>query len=309
MPSVDSVQKIIPVLHVGFHKAASTTLQHGLFGRHSDIAVLGEPRQDPSAMEALRGAMWSCHRHPAERKEFDIERGRRLWREAMDRVPPGKVPLFSKESLTRCWFYRDPGDPSLPMKLHSVIGPARIVIMARHQIRLLESLYITRTKGPGYQSAEDWFETNKGGPTHFCRYHAVAQSFADAFGRENVAIFLLEDLQDNAAAFAERLCDFIGIDPAQGVTLIRHERRNVRTSHRHHVYSRLRKQWGPSGSFSKFLPEPIRGALLNFIASGRGAEVKLPAHCIAEIESYCRDDNRQLVEKWGLPLAKYKYPL
>jgi hypothetical protein len=181
--------------------------------------------------------------------------------------------------------------------------------MARHQIRLLESLYITRTKGPYYQDVAEWFEVNRDGPIHFCRYHAVGQSYAEAFGRDNVKIFLLEDMQDDALAFAERLCAFMDIGAEEGRALLAQERHNVRTSHRHHLYSKLRKRWGPQVSLGPMVPAPLRDGIVHLLTSGRPANVSLPIRCIAEMESYYREDNRQLAEQWGLPLAKYGYPL
>jgi Sulfotransferase family len=301
----------LPVLHIGFNKAGSTTLQNGLFHRHPEVACLGEPCHDryPGVHEAMFNAMLSCHRDPARRVPFDLANSRRLWHETLEALEPGKMPVYSKESLVRMEFYEGPGDHRLPEKLYAITGPARIVIMGRHQIKLLESLYITRTKGHYYLSPDDWFKANHGGWAHIYQYYAMASAYATVYGRENVGVFLLEDLVGDVTSFAQRLCEFIGIDPAAGAELLQGQRWNTRTTQRTHIYSRLRKSLGPDIRLSRFAPAPVRNAFLNFMEGGRSARVELPTNWVAEMEAYYRDDNCKLAAEWGLPLKDHGYPL
>src|SRR5581483_6738487 len=215
---------MLPVLHVGFHKSGSTTLQNALFARHSQIANLGEPEEHPKALDAMRNAWESCNRDPAERKIFELERDRALWQQALGEVESGKVPLFSKERLTLFEHCSEAGDPCLPHKLRQVVGPARIVIVTRHQIKLVESLYYSKTDGE--LTPEQWLQMKTEGALnrerfHVYRYHAFAESYADAFGRENVGIFMLEELAADVDSFAQRLCRFIGVDAEEAVRLLK----------------------------------------------------------------------------------------
>ncbi len=300
----------IPVLHIGFNKAGSTTLQNGLFANHSEVVSMGEPIKGryPGVEEAMFSVMNSCHRDSARRTKFDLQHSRRLWRETLAALDAGKVPVYSKESLVRVDFYEEPGDRNLPEKLYALTGPARIVIMARHQIKLLELLYITRTKGHSYMSPDEWFQANQGGWPYMYRYYAMAKAYADVYGRDNVEVFLLEDLISDVASFASRLCGFIGVDAEEGAKLLQDQRWNARTSQRMHAYSKFRKDWGPDIRLSQFVPGPLRTALLSFLTSGRKAKVELPAHWVSEMQAYYSDDNRRLAAEWQLPLEKYQYP-
>lgn len=305
----------LPVLHVGFHKCGSTTLQNALFARHPDIANLGEPIENPSALAALSNAWESCCDDPARRKPYDLDRGRRLWQQALAGVECGKVAVFSKERLTRYGYCGAP--ECLPPKLRALVGPARVVIMTRHQIRLIESLFHSKTNG--VFSLERWLEKETQGPLnkerfHVYRFHAFAEAYAKAFGRENVGVFLLEDLAANAESFARRLCDFIGIDADEGTRLLQGKRFNSRTrfhgtTRRGLVYSRARKLLGQRVHVSQYVPTYLVETFSSFLRRGRPMDVQLPARWVAELESYYRADNCRLAEDWNLPLKKFGYPL
>ena len=68
----------VPVLHVGFHKCGSTTLQGALFARHPGIAYLGEPKENPRVLAAVSNVWKSCCVDSAKRKPFNPELSREL---------------------------------------------------------------------------------------------------------------------------------------------------------------------------------------------------------------------------------------
>ena len=75
------------------------------------------------------------------------------------------------------------------------MGPAKIIIVVRNQIRLIESLYLFRAKGFHYEPLDRWLKAKGGRPLQFYKFYMVSQCFAEAFGRENVAVFPLEELK------------------------------------------------------------------------------------------------------------------
>ena len=231
-----------------------------------------------------------------------------LRQEALAKVTPGKVPVFSKETLTLSEFYAEPGDDRIPKRLRSVVGPAKIIIVVRHQIRLIESLYLYQAKGVRYEAAEQWLGS-RSDDLRLYRYDTMVNSFVEHFGRENVAVILFEELKTDAASFARQVCKFIGVDAEQGATLIRGERRNKRVSQRYLLYSKLRKGLGMYLQFGRIVPGPLRQAFNNFIMAGADAKIQLPSSWVTKMEQYFRDDNRRLAQEWGLPLGKYGYPL
>jgi len=271
---------------------------------------LGEPEEDPRALEAMRIVWDSCHFNPRRSAPFDVERGRQLWREALASVPPGKVPVFSKETLTMPEYYVSPDDGRVAARLFQLTGPARIVIMVRHQVRMIESLYLVQTKGPRYMAPSEWLASKrKGTALLLYSYHAMAARFAEHFGRENVGVFALENLKSDVADFTRRLCSFIGIDAERALDLLRNERRNRRVSQRYLIYSKLRKRMGLYMPIGAMLPRAVREAFNSFVRGGSEASFELPPRLRAEVESLYREDNRRLAEEWQLPLKQYGYPL
>lgn len=298
-----------PVLHVGFHKSGSTTVQGALFARHPQIASLGEPNEDPIAFAAIRGVADSVHRSERKRVPFEPERCQALWQQAMAAVPEGKVPLFSKESLTQYEHYDTPADRRMAERLRMVVGPARIIIVVRHQIKLIESLYLFHSKGARYEAPEQWLRARNDGPLRMYSYHLMTQPFVENFGRENVAIIPFEQLKHDPAGFAARICNFIGVDAERGTELMQRERRNQRISNRYLLYSKLRKASGLYIRLGHLVPPSVRDVFNGFLMGGGEAKIKLPSDWVKETEHYYREDNRRLAAEWRLPLEQYGYPL
>ena len=206
-------------------------------------------------------------------------------------------------------FCSEPGDSALRGRLRSIVGPAKIIIVVRNQIRLIESLYLVRAKGFHCEPLDRWLKAKGGLPLQFYKFYKVSQCFAEAFGRENVAVFPLEELKADPKLFARRICEFIGVDPTPATDLLRNERRNMRVSQRYLTYSKLRKAMGMYIPLGCLLPRPLRNGLDRLIRSGEEASIALPSDWIAEIERYYRCDNRQLAEEWRLPIERYGYPV
>ncbi|HZS55555.1 MAG TPA: sulfotransferase [Bryobacteraceae bacterium] len=299
-----------PLLHIGFHKSGSTTLQEALFSRHSQVANLGEPVENPDALAAMRNAWEACCDDATLRTPFKLEYSQSLWRKALENVPPEKLPVFSKERLTRFGYCGAPD--CLPAKLHAIVGPAQIVIVIRNQIKLIESLYYAKTDGD--MTPDRWRTAETEGPQnrdrfHVYRYHAFAKAYADVFGRENVGIFMLEELATDVESFARKLCNFIGIDGDEGSRLLRNKRLHSRTSQRGLAYAKLRSVVGRNIHLGVYAPKILVQVFSNFLSRGKPVAVELPRDWIEHLKSFYRTENARLAAEWGLPLQEYGYPL
>ena len=299
----------LPVFHIGANKAGSTTLQRALFARHPDVLNLGRPAMRHAVDRAIDTVLDSCDPSSETWLALDTESIARVWRDATTPAAGHRrVPVFSREDLIRNRYYGPLDHDRLPKAIAAVAGPVRVVIVVRHQLKLIESLYIHKTNIANYRAPDRWLETNSEWLRTY-RFYEVADAWARVIGEENVGVFLFEELVTDSTSFAKRLCDFIGIDPDTGAALLAKQHENARKSQRVQAYVRLRAALFPQAALGKLLPAPLRQAWRRYLESGPGAAVELPPHWLRRIEEIYRTDNRKLAERFNLPLRTYDYPM
>jgi hypothetical protein len=302
------MRRRLPVFHIGSNHAASTTLQRALFARHPDVLSLGRPSYEPEVAQAVAAIVAHCHRGKAG-PQPDMESLQRQWRRAVSlAAPDGQIPVFSREGLILRHLYEEPDAARLPQAIMAMTGGVRIVIVARNQLKLIESLYAHKTK-INHLPLEEWFASQ---PERFAfghRFHEIADIWAGVVGEENVGVFLFEELAADSASFARRLCAFMGIDAERGATLLAGQHYNKRRTERRNAYVKLRGALPLGVSFGRFLPGRLRRSWRNYLESGSAVRVAIPDHWRRRLEEYYRTDNRKLATRFRLPLDAYGYPL
>jgi hypothetical protein len=196
------------VLHVGFTKAASTTLQAFFHGTPSVQAVDG----DRAAI-----LLSSKNAFLFDREEFLAFLRPEL--EAANRT--GRTVVISHERLT--------GNPhsghydckELAERLHDLFPAARVVISIREQMRILASAYKQYVRIGGVKTLRDYLM-----PVWDCRlplfdwsmykYTPLVRLYFDLFGRPSVLVPLVEELERDPQAYFRRLAEFMGITPSEG---------------------------------------------------------------------------------------------
>lgn len=298
----------LPVFHIGANKAGSTTLQRALFVRHPEVLNLGKPEPAKVLRSVLSSIQDHCDARNQKRQPLDRERLRESWKAATANAD-GRLPVFSHEELIRYYFYGEPDPERLPRVIVEMAGPVRVVIVVRHQVRLIESLYVHKANSANYLDPDAWLNSEPEWFAYGFRFSEVAEAWGRVVGRENVGVFVFEEMVGNAPAFARSLCDFVGIDARSGTGLLISQHENVRKSDRTQAYARLRSSFFPRVSFGKLLPGPIRNSWRSYLEGGKPAKVKLPADWIDRIRNYYAADNRKLAAEYQLPLKEHGYPL
>jgi len=298
----------LPVFHIGANKAGSTTLQKALFGRHPEVLNLGKPTVHPNMQEALSQILVACDRN-TRMPRHDSEATRRLWQQTVAHAPEQCVPLFSKEELIRYQYYGQPDPLRLPKAIVEMVGPLRVVMVIRHQLRLIESLYVHKSNSANFMSPDNWLASHPERFSFAYRYHEIADAWSRIVGEQNVGVFLFEELVRDSEVFATHLCDFVGIDAQVGIKLLSRCHENVRKSKRTQAYARFRSAVLPKASLGKLLARPWRQRWRNYLEGGPRAEVSLPPDWLHRIVEYYRSDNRKLAERFKLPLREYDYPM
>ena len=298
----------LPVFHIGANKAGSTTLQQALFARHPDVLNLGKPDFAPQLWPAINSIRRACNNRQSGAPRLELEKLKASWQKAIEPVA-GRVPVVSYEELIRSHFYGEPDPARLPKVIAAIAGCVRVVIVTRHQLRLIESLYIHKNNMTNYLAPSQWLATQPDWFAYGYRFHEIADAWASVVGEENVGVFMFEELVDDAISFARRLCSFIDIDADIGTKLLCHKHENVRKSQRMQTYVHLRAHFMPRFNLGSLLPVSLRRVWRGYLESGARSHVELPADWLRCIEEHYREDNRRLAERFHLPLQSFGYPM
>lgn len=304
-----SIAATAPVcLHVGYHKCASTTLQKNLFANHPQMQPM---RKVAGFEDADRAVDLIIEQLVAGKSGDDVPpEARLLWQRAEAKArASGRLPVFSWERLTRHFYFRTPSDDRVPRMLKAVVGEARIVVVVRHQIRLLESLYLSRIKPPRYLTPEEWFAGEGKRSVNAYWYANVIETYQSVFGRENVLVLAFEELASDPERFARKLCEHAGVDPDLAAGLLTRPARNSRPSQTVQTYSRLRNKLLPGISVGRFLPAGFRRQAYRILSRGKRSQAVFTPEIVSALEDIYRPQNRRLMEAGGVDLQRFGYPL
>ncbi len=200
------------VVHIGFHKTATTWLQREVFPHHPALApfVSGRVWNDPF----LRCVVADSDRG------FDPARAREAYEAGVARLgmlAPDTVVVVSAERLSGHAASGGYDSVRIAQRLHATLPEARVLMVVRSQVDMIESEYRQRV-GEGYPgrvsslwSSDPWktaqFDLGQ------YEYDTLAREYQERFGAENVAVFTYEGVVANRARFLDRLAAFLGVAP------------------------------------------------------------------------------------------------
>ena len=195
---------LLPVIHIGYHKTATTWLQHRVFPNLGDrVAFFGyltfrEALVKPSSLE------------------FDPTRARKHVERLM--APhAGAVRVFSAERLSGSPHSGGHDAAEMASRIKSVFGEAKILIVVREQVSMLVSNYKQYIRMGGTVSLEEYLEPPRDLRVplfrieNFC-YHHLVEHHLGLFGEARVLVLPYELLERSRERFVARLLDFIGVD-------------------------------------------------------------------------------------------------
>ncbi len=289
--------------HVGWQKAASTTLQFDLFAQHSQICNLGKPNK---SLDFYRYLLWT------EVADYDVEKGREIWQQTIAPLAAsGRRMLYSYENFATL-----PGvDRSLAaLRVAEMFPQARAILVVRNQFTLLESLYThLLVTGKIFGSFEHWLRTQSAFPYNtfvsHARFYEIFDVYRRLLGPDRVLVLLFEDLTENRSRFAAQLCDFLEIDTREAIELLAGaNKRKSRPSrwnaliHQHALLAGIDQKLRPLVSIE------LRQHLRRLIDKRIPTSITWPKDLRKELLSYYGPGNRRLADEVDLPLDHYGYP-
>lgn len=191
-------------IHIGFTKAASTSLQ--TFFQNMDCAY---------NINGLNACNYLVGRNPLL---FSIEDAVAYFNDEIKHAKLSKKhPIISHERLS--------GNPhsghydirEIADRISIIFPNARIIICIREQISLISSIYKQYIRIGGIKKIQDYllpiwdFRIPLFDWRNY-EFHRIIKYYIDLFGNDNVKVVLVEDLHNSSLDFYRELSSYIGVD-------------------------------------------------------------------------------------------------
>lgn len=296
----------LPCIHIGYPKAASTTLQNGLFEPHSEIECVGKP------FKSRRIELWLASIHAQDTIEFDPEACRRDYDAIIAPLMSGTKPLVVTFELFTLPNHADRG--IVAQRLRDLFGEAKIIVNIRSQPDYLQSMYRFQWGRAKHSYSfeeylDEYWENRANGFVFHLDYYKLVSVYAGLFGRRNIGVFLFEELARDAQRYARKMCDFIGVDAEEGVRHLAGRHDNRGPSAALSAYTRIRKLVLPQVRLRRFVPANIADGFKAFLNKGPRANARASAAQLEAVRERFRAGNQRLACEYALPLEDYGYPL
>jgi hypothetical protein len=305
------------VIHIGFPKTGSTTLQNHLFAKHSQIQFLGKPYADEEFKRQMHRLIMeeSTIYDPAPLKEY---------LEAFTVEDAGKkIIAVSDEIMVSVSKVRDKG--IVAQRLKEVFGECKILVNIRNQFEILKSTYINGcrllTTVPGkyrgrFVGFEDWLEYSYEirSRSHIANfdYWNTIDFYCRLFGEENVLVQAFEEFVRQKEAYVETLTAFLDIDKTEAMDLLQNAHDNPRMEQSRLDFEHLVGNRVPIGKNRVlYKAAGLYRSMARIWGKGepKKAKVIIPGHWKQKINETYRDGNQKLMQKYKLPLEDYGYPV
>ncbi len=190
-----------PLIHIGYHKTASTWLQRMVF-RQPDFGF---------AWLDVDPDIWLSH--PLR---FDAARARAVYGEQMRAAAAGNVPVLSNERLSGHPHSGGYDSALIAQRLKDVFADGRVLMVIREQRASILSAYKQYVKKGGVNSLKRYLTPKTDGHVpqfnaHHFAYDALIERYFDLFGRENVQVLSYEQFVKDPGGFLHAVTEFSGV--------------------------------------------------------------------------------------------------
>jgi len=194
------------LIHIGYHKTASSWLQQSFFPCHRRLQLAIDHQ-----------TLWP-HLIEPHSLDFDANKCRELLQPAIDQArTEGFIPVISSERLSGNPHSGGYDSKLMAERLSQVFPEARILIVVRGQADMLRSLYKQYVRTGGICSLAEYLHPVRDGRMPLFRYQhlkfdRLVACYQVLFGEENVLTLPYEQLTADWTGFLDAICDFMDID-------------------------------------------------------------------------------------------------
>lgn len=199
------------LIHIGYHKTATTWMQTKLFQPAQGYRMLADHDEIFTRVVRPHGLTFT----PDAMQALITERSADL--------PEGHVAVVSSEILSGHPFFGGQMSDTYAQRLKAIAPNAKILVSIRAQLKILPSVYMQYVLRGGTLPYDRFFEgTDWPGffgfeHTHF-EYNRLIALYQDLFGAENVHVMTQESLKADMEAACTALAAFSGNTAYAGLT-------------------------------------------------------------------------------------------
>ena len=197
------------LIHIGYHKTASTWLQRDFF-RNDNFGFYSPWKREKIATDFIL----------PDGLTFNENQIRSTYEEDIDKALAfDKVPVISHERLAGYPASGGYDCKKLADHLHAVFPKAKILIVIRRQRDILKSWYKEYIYDGGALSYKVFF--NSIGPKHIVRvphfryiyyeYDRLISYYQSLFSKDNILVLPYELLRIDPSDFSKQICNFTGV--------------------------------------------------------------------------------------------------
>ncbi len=313
------------ILHIGLDKTGTTTIQKKLFSGHPEIYYIGKYFQNniprgclsQEIYNFMNPLLWNIS------NPLDLDRCRGvLQKQILPGVDPGKIMVGSWEGL---------GNSPVNIfttrikRLQSIFGSCRVMMTIRNPLTQIPSSYLQNIRGQfiyrnkpwmgnlPYIDIDEWLKRKMSQNLTLEEafpYSRNIQAAVNLLGKENVGVFVFEELTNDPERYYSAICDFIGIDVVNGLELTRQKHLHKRITEGQVEYLKRLSNSTLYKLILKFKGLQTRERLIDANAGdGVPARVSLPTQWKQRISDATLEGNRWIAMNYNLSLDKYGYPL
>lgn len=317
-------------LHVGLPKTGTSTLQRALFAHHSQIYYLGKlvgngagrkHCRDMEVQKLLEPLLWNLDQpfHIAATRE-------RYTRTVLDNAAVGQLVVASWEALGKS---SPAGFRKMLTRVKSVIDDFGLLFVLRNPLTWAPSQYLQSVQGnyvknnrgrfasKPYLSLESWMASHASRTGHLGEWLCHSSNIQIALsllGRENVGVFLYEELCGQPDAYFTSLARFLGIDVQESLRLALGSHFNTRLLQAELDYIEQVSNSLPGRIRWRFSqPVQRRRAMKAYLARQghptQPARIQLTEEWQERVSEATRAGNQWLASELGLNLAAHGYPI
>lgn len=201
------------IVHVGFPKCASTTLQNMVFNKLD--GYLGTSKTIPAELNF--GSRFVQFTPAGPRITANFSQARKWTKQVMDysqqHWPDVSRLILSHETLTNRNKLKERPLPAFLKEFHEDVwtqGKVKVIVVLRSQAEIFASSYAQVSISNSKASQNDFLHSlkNKLGRKNLpYLYHAWVKDFMDAVGKENVCVLFMEEIGQET--FWDTLFEFI----------------------------------------------------------------------------------------------------